>query len=243
MNRYMNRYVAAFLLLVSLDTVSYGQVKLDGPSEAVVGNLNKVAVQIEKGKDLKITLLKNGKQTTADHMVVKELDDSVAVLLFPPTPKKGEPQSWNYTVVAAVNNDGKTYTAFHFTEVNKAAPTPDPVIPVPDPEPKDPKVTALQQDLGAFWATGKDAVSRDKLVKAFEEVKSAVATLKTFGDFETTVVTSVERNLPDRAKLRTVRTRIAAYLVDRTGEDPRAWDAKIASDVCDEINAALRRLQ
>jgi hypothetical protein len=243
MNRYMNRYVLALVLFVSLDTQAFAQVKLEGEKEATVGNLNKVAVKIEKGKDLKIQLLKDGEPTASEHMVVKELDDSVAVLLFPPVPKKGQPTSWTYTVVAAVNSDGKTHTAFHVAKVGKSNPLPEPKTPEEDDEPTPAKLTEIQKDLEDLYKAAPDSVSKDKLIAAFTEVKLKVPSLKSFGDYETEIAASVTKQLPERTKLRTIRVRISSFLVEKTGEDPRRWDAKVATDTCDEVIEALRRLQ
>lgn len=235
MNRYMNRYVLALVALVSWNTAAMSQVKLTGPSEVKVGKLNKIAVAVDKGADLKVLVLKSGLPNTDEYLMVKEFDGTPVILIMPPD----EEGAWNYTIVASVNDAGKTYQTSFTTKVNPAE---DDKRPKPGPKPEPEKLTPFQQDVETSYKASPDSVSRDKLIQAFTEVKAKIPALKSYGDLETEIVNSVSKQLPDRAKLRPVRNRVSAYLIEKTGEDPRAWDAKVAADTCDDVIAALRRL-
>lgn len=235
----MNRYTLAFLLVLFLNSVGYSQVKLEAPAEAATGKKIVVKVLIEKGKDLKLTVLKDGKEFK-DYLAFKDLADDKPILLITDT------EDGVYTVFAAVNDANKTWTATSFTQVGAPKPKP-PIVPdpkVPDPKVPDPKVpeAGLNKEIQDLYKAAPDAVNLDQLVAVFTDIKTAIAAgkYKTFGDFETSIAATTAQRITDSTKLRKIRDRLGDYLIEKTGTDPRAWDAKKATQVCDDILAALK---
>lgn len=240
-NRYINRYTLALFAVLLFSNLGYSQVKLDAPTEAATGKKIVVKVLIEKGKDLKLTVLKDGKEFK-DYLAFKDLADDKPILLITET------EDGVYTVLAAVNDANKTYTALSITQVGKPKPTPDPKVPdivpdpkVPDPKPPAPPVTGLNKEVKDLYTAAPDAATLDNLIQVFTDIKTAVGTgkYKTFGDFETSIAATANDRIKDNTKLRKVRDRLGDYLIEKTGTDPRAWNATKATQVCDDVLAAL----
>lgn len=235
LNRYMNRYTIVLLLTLLINSVGYSQIKLEAPTDVATGKKIVIRVVIEKGKDLKFTVLKDGKEFK-DYLAFKDLADDKPVLLITDT------EDGVYTVVAAVNEANKTFIGTCVTQVGKPKPVPDPKIP--DPKIPDPKVpeTGLNKEIKDLYTATPDAVNLDQLIAVFTDIKTAIAAgkYKTFGDFETSIAATTAQRITDSTKLRKIRDRLGDYLIEKTGTDPRAWDAKKATQVCDDILAALR---
>lgn len=228
-------FIAAFLGLV-FATPGYSQIVLTGPETGVPGELTKIQVKVGGYADLQIKVLQNGKPTTQGFSTLKELDDTPVVMFYTKT-------SATYTIIASGIKDGKHMVVLYLLPIANPAPiVPD--VPVPDPnvKPIPPKVvlTGFNKEIFDLYTASPDAGSLDLLIATLTDLKAFVPNLKTYGDFETTLAATASKRIGDTTKLRKVRDRIGDYLIEKTGSDPRAWNANKATTVCDDVLAALK---
>jgi hypothetical protein len=219
-NRYIDRYVAVLVLLFSWIGTAYSQIRVEGPEVTQVGTLNKYKITQDGTRDLKILILKAGQPYDQGWFALKDLDDTPVIMFVPQ-------ENGLYTLVVAANQDNKTFLVLKTVQVG---PRPD-----PDPEPKQGFAAELKQR----YLASPDTESLDALIEVFTEVKKAIPTIKNFGDFEVVISNVATRRLA-KGKLQTVRERIGDYLLEQTGDDPRAWDPDKANRVCDDILTALK---
>lgn len=232
MNRYIDRYIAAFVFLLAWASTGYSQIKLEGPAEVKSGKSVAVRIVIDKGDDLKLCILKDQKAFTGTSFRFKDLNDGQNVLLFTDT------EDGVYTVAAGVNAEGKTYLAVHSFRVGSPEP-PKPPAPGPDGPKPEPKST-LGVDIQKSYTSNPDAEALAKLIEVFVDTKAYLPNLKSYGDLETSIAATAKDRLKSDTKLRAVRDRIGDYLIEKTGTDPRKWDSKKAAEVCEDILAALK---
>lgn len=235
-NRYVNRYLISMCFLFANIGFANAQIKLKGPEKAEPGDLVAVQIAADKVPDLKVQVLKDGKPTDIGWRAVKDFDNTPLVIIV--TKNEGL-----YTVVAAGTVSGKVDLAMFAVQIGKITPIPTPTpTPTPQPTPPQPSV-GLGTDLQTLYTKAPDPGTLEKLVSVFTEVKSSIAQLNNYGDFETVIVNTAKRSVGDDSKLRTIRDRIGDYLLQQTGPDPRLWDRAKAEKVCDDILAALKGIK
>lgn len=241
MSSLVGRYIVAVVAWALLATTGYSQIKLVGPDAATPGELTKVQVKTNATTGLKIDVLLNGKPTTQGYSAMKELDDSPVILFY--TKNAG-----TYTVVASGVFQNKPDTVYFVLVIQNPVPAPD-VVPTPDPNVKpipppvpkpSPKLTGFAQEVYDLYKAEPDDGSLDLLIATFNDTKAFLPNLKTFGDFETSIAATAAKRINSQTKLRKLRDRIGDYLIEKTGSDPRAWNQVKASQVCDDVIAALK---
>jgi hypothetical protein len=231
MNRYIDRYMLIFASFFLFSGEAYSQIKLEAPETVASGK--KIVLKVDPGttKDIKYTVLKDGKPFS-EYLGFKDLSTDKPVLLFTDT------EDGVYTTVASGVLNGKTDVAIVVVSVGKPKPIPGP------PKPDDPPQPAgFGKELRETYQKTPDPDTLELLIQVFADVKATVATdkYKSFGDFETSIAaTAADRLKKDQTKLRAVRDRIGDYLVEKTGPDPRAWNKAKATQVCDDVLAALK---
>lgn len=234
----VGRYILAAVATALLATTGYSQIKLTGPDTASPGELTKVQVKTNATTGLKIDVLLNGKPTTQGYSAMKELDDTPVILFY--TKNAG-----TYTVVASGVFQNKPDTVYFVLVIQNPIPVPVPdVVPVPDPNvkpiPPTPKLSGFQLDVYNLYKAEPDDGSLDLLIATFTDTKAFLPNLKSFGDFETSIAATAAKRINSQTKLRKLRDRIGDYLIEKTGSDPRAWNQAKASQVCDDVIAALK---
>jgi len=209
------------------------QGDLKGPTSAKPGEFVKIQVVVEKGQDLKLQVIPN-----TDFLSLKELDDT-PVVLFPNT----KPGTW--VVVAAVNDQGKTYLGTYTLTVAGDKPSPDSNTPVgppdnpkptPQPQPKDDFVSSLV----AEYAKSPDAQGLEQLQKLFKGLHELVGKYQNLGSFQNTLVLNSAKMLK-KGQLQSVRDLIAKYLLAELGNDPRTIDQDTLKKVLEKIIEGLQQ--
>jgi hypothetical protein len=220
MNRYMNRYIGILALLLGINAPAYSQIKLDAPETVATGKKIVVSVDPQQTKDIRYTVLRDGKPFK-EYLGFKSLDTDKPILLFTET------EDGVYTVVASGTLNGKTDVAVSTTLVGEADKKPKPK-PKPEPKPDDPipppTPVGFPADVKKLYDQSKDDAALDKLIQTFTDVKAYIPKLKNFGEFEMTIISTAQDRIKDNAKLRAVRDRIGDYLLEKVGNDPRKWD-------------------
>lgn len=214
------RFSIAFLIVCAIQTLSFGQIKVEGPKEATTGYRVKAKLTADVA-DLQIKCF----PSNDDWYAVQDLSGNKFIDFVPG--KKSVPagqSSQLYTFVVAGNKANKTYL-----ELWEVVVKPDgEVIPPPKPVP-EPEKTQLYKDLFAAYKVSPSADALKLHIKLYTEFLDEVKADKYTS--ASAAGASLKAKFEKINDLQSVQDVVADYLIKNVGSTwnkPKLVDAMTA---------------
>lgn len=211
------------LLLTLLPTFAFGQVKIDGPKEGVVGYRTKAKLTLDVDDPKIICFPAND-----DWMAIQDFSGNKYIDFVPGRKFLGKV----VTFVVSGNKAGKTYL-----EVWEVVIRPDEDLPETDITKTD-----LYKSIRAAYMVNPDADAKARLTEVYRTFLDKMGTYNSNSSAYASLVVITESKMKS-GELRSTRDTVAEYFKKTIGQVPNAWDKAKAVKAVTEVIAVLEAIK
>lgn len=224
---------ATVLCLFLLPSLAFGQVKIEGPKEGIVGYRTKAKLALNVD-DPKIVCF----PANDDWMAIQDFAGNKYIDFVPGRKFLSGAESKLVTFIVAGNKDGKT-----FLETWEVTIKPDEEAP-PKPKPDDEITkTELYKTIRAVYMVNPNSDAKTRLISVYKAFQDGLSAYTSNDMAWKALVTITDSKMKSHDELRTTRDAVAEYFKKEIGQLPTTWDKAKTNKAVADVIAVLEAIK